>query len=62
MVAGRGGMCGCQGDVHGYWLGGMHGKGGHVWDTMTYGDTINERVVRILLECILVNNLFERGS
>ena len=34
--------------------GGMHGKGGHTWDTMRYGDTINERAVRILLECILV--------
>ena len=41
--------------------GGMHGKGeacmakgGHVWDMMRYRDTINERAVRILLECILV--------
>ena len=33
---------------------GVCGKGGHAWDTMRYGDTINERVVRILLECILV--------
>ena len=24
------------------------------WDTTRYGDTINERAVRILLECILV--------
>ena len=30
-------------------------KGGCVWDTTRYGDTINERAVRILLEsCILV--------
>ena len=29
--------------------------GGHVWDTMRYGDTINEQAVRILLECILVS-------
>ena len=29
-------------------------KGGHAWDTMRYGDAINERAVRILLECILV--------
>ena len=29
-------------------------RGGHAWDTMRYGDTINERAVRILLECILV--------
>ena len=28
-----------------------------MWDMMTYGDTINERVVRILLECILVFHL-----
>ena len=28
--------------------------GGHAWDTKRYGDTFNERVVRILLECILV--------
>ena len=36
-----GGVCGCSG-------------GGHVWDTTRYGDTVNERAVRILLECILV--------
>ena len=38
-------------------LGGMHGSsgvGGHVWDMTRYGDTVNERAVRILLECILV--------
>ena len=29
--------------------------GGHAWDMTRYGDTINERVVRILLECILVS-------
>ena len=29
-----------------------------MWDTMTYGDTINERAVRILLECILVQHNF----
>ena len=28
--------------------------GGHGWDTTTHGDTVNERAVRILLECILV--------
>ena len=32
----------------------MHAEGGCVWDTMRYGDTMNERAVRILLECILV--------
>ena len=43
-----GGMCGCSG-------GGMRDcSGGHGWDTMRYGDTVNERAVRILLECILV--------
>ena len=30
------------------------GGGGHVWDTTRYGDTVNERAVCILLECILV--------
>ena len=29
-------------------------KGGRAYDATTYGDTINERAVRILLECILV--------
>ena len=28
--------------------------GGRGWDTARYGDTVNERAVRILLECILV--------
>ena len=59
----QGGMCGCsQGGVHGCsgghaWLlpGGVHGcSGGHAWDTTRYGDTINEQLVHILLECILV--------
>ena len=40
------------------WLlqGGMRGWswGEHVWDTRRYRDTINERVVPFLLECILV--------
>ena len=35
---------------------GCSGGGGHAWDTTRYGDTINERALRILLECILVNN------
>ena len=39
MVAPRG-VCGCF--------------RGHVWDMTRYGDTVNERAVRILLECILV--------
>ena len=67
MVASGGGMCGCSrgacmvalgGHAWLLWGGGMHGcsrgEGGHVWDTMRYGDTVNERAVRILLECILV--------
>ena len=29
---------------------------GGAWDMTRYGDTINERAVRILLECILVNH------
>ena len=32
--------------------------GGCAWDTTRYGDTINERAVRILLECILVGQNF----
>ena len=35
----------------------MVAPGGHVWDTTRYGDTVNERMVRILLECILVVNI-----
>ena len=38
-----GGMCG---------RGVMHGGGGHVWQILR--DTVNERAVRILLECILI--------
>ena len=44
----QGGMHGCSGGGHAWLL------GGHVWDMTRYGDTINERAVRILLECILV--------
>ena len=51
-----GGMHGCSRGVC------MVAPGGHVWllpggrawDTTRYGDTVNERAVRILLECILV--------
>ena len=53
-----GGMCGKGGHA---WRKGVHGeeraymvKGGCAWDTTRYGNTINERAVRILLECILV--------
>ena len=69
MVAGGhawlpGGMHGEGEGMHGEGVcvakGGMCGEGEHVWqrggvwDTTRYGDTINERAVRILLECILV--------
>ena len=66
----QGGMHGCsQGGMHGCsrgcaWLlrGGVVAPGGacvvagggHARDTTRYGDTVNERAVRILLECILV--------
>ena len=36
----------------------MVAPGGRVWDMMRYGDMINERAVRILLECILVSLMF----
>ena len=60
-----GGVRGCsRGRGHAWLLpgtcmvaaGGMHGcsQGGHACDMTRYGDTINERAVRILLECILV--------
>ena len=48
MVA-PGGMHGCSGGACVVALG-----GGRAWDTTRYGDTVNERAVRILLECILV--------
>ena len=66
----QGGMHGCSGGhvwllpgEHAWLLGGcawllpevcMVAPGGHVRDTMRYGDMVNERAVRILLECILV--------
>ena len=56
-----GGMHGCSGGHawllpgHAWLLWGVCGcSGGHAWDMMRYGDTVNERAVRILLECILV--------
>ena len=64
MVAPRGGMRGCS---WGAFVVAPRGAcvvalGGHVWDTMRYGDTINERVVRILLECILVKDRLCQAS
>ena len=55
-VVAQEGMCGCSGG-HVWLLQGacMVAPGrGAVWDTSRYGDTINERAVCILLECILV--------
>ena len=73
-----GDVCGCSWGVcmvppggHALLLGGMHGcssgvcmvaVGRSAWDTMRYGDTINGRVVRILLECILVYKLFLKSN
>ena len=58
VVVLEGGVCGCSGGHAWLLLGGMcHcSQGGHAWDMTRYGDTINERAVRILLECILVQN------
>ena len=42
-------MRGCSGGGSAWLLG-----GGRAWYTTRYGDTVNERAVRILLECILV--------
>ena len=64
-----GGVCVVAAEGHAWLLpGGMHGCSGgacvvadggrRAWDTTRYGDTINERVVRILMECILVSLLF----
>ena len=36
--------------------------GGHAWDMTRYGDTINERVVRILLECIVLSKIKANNS
>ena len=54
-VVAPGGVHGCCGG-HASCSGGacVVAPGGHAWDTMRYGDMINERVVCILLECILV--------
>ena len=59
MVA-RGGMHGCSGGARMVAPGGHAWLlwGGHVWDTTRYGDTANERAVRISLECILVLSKF----
>ena len=52
----QGGMHGCSGG-HAWLLpGGMHGCSWGAWDMTRYRDMINERAVRILLECILVRD------
>ena len=38
--------------------GGVHGKHAPPTDTTRYGDMVNERAVRILLECIFVYYIF----
>ena len=47
MIA-QGGVHGCSGGAC------VVAPGGRAWDMTTYGDTVNEWAVRILLECILV--------
>ena len=70
VVAPGGGMRGCSWGVRGFCQGGMHGfsLGGHAWFFRGGAcvvfpgggvhrirrDTVNERAVCILLECILV--------
>ena len=58
----RGGMRGCSGGACVVAPGGVRGCSGGVRDTTRYGDTINERAVRILLECILVQIKFCSNS
>ena len=57
-VVARGDMRGCSGGMHGCSWGGVHGCswGGHAWFFPWY--MVNERAVRILLECILVVHNF----
>ena len=55
-----GGVHGCSGGVHGFWWGAcVVFLGGHAWFFpggmhRIRRDAVNERAVRILLECILV--------
>ena len=60
-IRGEGGACMAKGGMCGerrcaWRRRGVHGEGGCAWDTTRYRDMINERAVRILLECILVCN------
>ena len=54
------GVCACQGDINGDGWGGACMAGGHAWHTCPppADTTVNERSVRILLECILVIDIF----
>ena len=62
-VVALGGVHGCSGGVMHGCSGGMHGcSGGCAWDTTRYGDTINERAVCILLECMLVGKFLFQQS
>ena len=65
MVLFGGGACVVlfRGGMHGFIQGGVHGfiQGGHAWFFQFFRiqwDTVNERAVRILLECILVGFFF----
>ena len=56
-VAGRG-VCVAGGACE---AGGMHGRGvAHTFPQQILRDTVNERAVRILLECILVGSVHQR--
>ena len=60
MAAGMHGGGACM--VRGMCGRGVHGGGGHVCHArplQILRDTVNERAVRILLECILVKHLFD---
>ena len=63
MRGGRGG-CACQGGINGdgwwghAWQGGMRGT--HAPPRQILRDTVNERSARILLECILVIDIFSK--
>ena len=49
--------------VGGAWQGGGHvSLGACMADTTIYSDTVNERAVRILLECIFVTRYNQGGS
>ena len=73
VAGGMHGRWGVHGKGHAWWGGGMNGRGvcmarGHMWQGACMAhtsppwqilrDTVNERAVRILLECILVVQLF----